>query len=115
MIHSSLNIEDRLTALIRKERILRYPEGMSLAGRYAYAWYMLYLCYVGVQREFRFDQLKDNNSQWIQSITFFNDEYYLIICCTYAQAKAFVKVECIKMDLSFKMVAGKTNVFSIVG
>jgi len=31
-IHDSLNIEDRITAFIRKERILQYPLGTDLAG-----------------------------------------------------------------------------------
>jgi hypothetical protein len=33
-VHSSLNIEDRITALIRKERILQFPEGTAYAGEY---------------------------------------------------------------------------------
>jgi len=33
-VHSSLNIEDRITALIRKERMLQFPEGMAYAGKY---------------------------------------------------------------------------------
>jgi hypothetical protein len=33
-VHSSLNIEDRITALIRKERILQFPEGTAYAGKY---------------------------------------------------------------------------------
>jgi hypothetical protein len=33
-IHDSLNIEDRITALIRKERILQYPQGTDLAGMF---------------------------------------------------------------------------------
>jgi hypothetical protein len=48
-IHASLNIEDRITALIRKERLLQYPDGTSLAGKYrmlsiyiVYNWLILY-------------------------------------------------------------------------
>ncbi|KAL2043699.1 hypothetical protein ABVK25_012521, partial [Lepraria finkii] len=66
-----------------------------------------------VQREFNFDRTRDDKEQWIRSVTFFDDEHYLIICCTYAQAKAFLKVECMEMDLAFKMVQGKINVFSL--
>jgi hypothetical protein len=66
-------------------------------------------------REFRFDQLKSTDEQWIRYIHEFDKDHYLIICCTYDQAKAFSKVHCIEMDLSFKMVQGKTNVFSIAG
>jgi hypothetical protein len=31
-IHSSLNVEDRVAALIRKQKLLTYPEGSDLAG-----------------------------------------------------------------------------------
>jgi len=67
----------------------------------------------GVLREFSIDQHKENTKQWIRAVHNFDDEHYLIICCTYAQAKAFQRVTCIEMDLSFKMVQGKTNLFSI--
>lgn len=76
---------------------------------------MLNLCWVGVQREFDFDRLKPNTEQWIRSVQWLDDEHYLIICCTYAQAKAFMKVQCVEMDLAFKMVQGTTNLFSIAG
>lgn len=33
-IHKSLNVEDRITALIRKQRLLAYPEGTALAGEH---------------------------------------------------------------------------------
>ena len=39
--------------------------------------------------------------------------HFLIICCTYAQAKAFRHVRHVQMDLAFKLVRGKTNVFSV--
>jgi hypothetical protein len=32
-IHASLNISDRLTALIRKQRLIEYPAGTSYAGK----------------------------------------------------------------------------------
>jgi hypothetical protein len=62
-----------------------------------------------------FDRLRDSDQQWIRKILFFDNEHFLIICCTYAQAKAFAQVQCIEMDLSFKMIQGSTNVFSIAG
>ena len=34
IVHSSLNIEDQITALIWKERILQFPEGRGYAGEY---------------------------------------------------------------------------------
>ena len=69
----------------------------------------------GVLREFALDQHKENTEQWIRTVHNFDDEHYLIVCCTYAQAKAFQHVTCMEMDLSFKMVQGKTNLFSIAG
>jgi len=33
-LHQSLNIEDRVAALIRKQKLLTYPEGSSLAGKH---------------------------------------------------------------------------------
>ncbi|KAN0068226.1 hypothetical protein V8E54_013796, partial [Elaphomyces granulatus] len=97
-LHQSLKVEDRVSALIRKQKILQYPEGSSLAG---------------VIREC-FDQLRSCDEHWIRKIHSFDDEHLLIICFTYGQAKAFTK-ECLEMDLAFKMVQGKTNVFSISG
>jgi len=69
----------------------------------------------GMLREFSTDQYKENTEQWIRAIHNFNNEHFLIVCCTYAQAKAFQHVTCIEMDLSFKMIRGKTNLFSIAG
>jgi len=34
-LHKSLNIEDKIAALIRKQKLLVYPEGSSLAGEHA--------------------------------------------------------------------------------
>jgi hypothetical protein len=68
-----------------------------------------------VLREFAFDQRRDNDKQWIREVHWFDETHFLILCCTYAQAKAFIDVKHIEMDLSFKMVNGKTNVFSISG
>jgi hypothetical protein len=31
-VHRSLNIEDPVTALIHKQRLLSYPQGTSIAG-----------------------------------------------------------------------------------
>lgn len=36
VLHKSLNVEDRVAALIRKHRLLTYPEGTSLAGMQIY-------------------------------------------------------------------------------
>jgi len=99
-IHKSLHIEDKVTALIHKQRLLHYPQGTSLAG---------------VWREYQFDLTKSNDEQWIREVFFFDEqrEHYLIICCTYEQAKLFQNVQHLEMDLAFKMVQGQTKVFSI--
>ncbi|PYH88477.1 hypothetical protein BO71DRAFT_403826 [Aspergillus ellipticus CBS 707.79] len=98
-LHQGLRVEDRVTALIRKQRLLTYPLGTNLQG---------------IQREYSFDQLRNSDEQWIREVHFLdNTNHFLILCCTYAQAKAFINVQHIEMDLSFKMVQGTTNVFSI--
>jgi hypothetical protein len=67
-------------------------------------------------REFSFDQTRSLTDQWIRKvIRLDSDEHFLIICCTSAQAKAFAEARCVEIDLAYKMVAGKTNVFTIVG
>ena len=73
---------------------------------------------VGVEREHSFDQFKSKEDQWIRTIYYFDDEvynYFIVICCTLRQAQALVKATALEIDLSFKMVAGKVNLFSISG
>jgi hypothetical protein len=86
--------------MIHKEKLLKYPYGVTLAG---------------IWREFVFDQAKPSDEQWIREVYFFDEdrEHFLIICCTYEQAKLFQKVQFLQMDLAFKMVQGKTKVFSL--
>ncbi|KAL4959544.1 uncharacterized protein BDV14DRAFT_160917 [Aspergillus stella-maris] len=100
-LHASLNIEDRISGLIRKQRLLQYPDGTDLAG---------------VIREFEFDKKKPYN-QWIRDIYFFEDnpQKFIILCCLDEQARAFQTARYLEIDLSFKMIQGKTNVFSLVG
>lgn len=99
-LHIALHVEDRVTAIIRKQRLLHYPLGTAIAG---------------VKREYDFDCRKPKDEQWIREIYFFdeNHEHFLVICLTYAQAKAFQTAHYIEMDLAFKMIAGKINVFTI--
>lgn len=33
-LHQSLTVEDRVAALLRKQKLLTYPEGSSLAGKH---------------------------------------------------------------------------------
>lgn len=69
-----------------------------------------------VEREFTKSSCRPSHEQWIRAFQWFNNkENFIVICCTYAQAKAFRNAHCLEMDLSFKMVQGKTNVFSICG
>ncbi len=44
-VHGSLNIEDRITAIIRKEKILQYPEGILYAGKYILSICPVYACF----------------------------------------------------------------------
>ena len=78
-----------------------------------YAMHTLNLYQSDVQQEYFFDCLWDSDEQWICKIHFFDDEYFLIICCTYAQAKTFVQIQCAEMNLSFKMIQESTNLFSV--
>lgn len=72
--------------------------------------------YIGVVREWTSDRVKSSEDQWIRHIEWLSETHFIVICCTYDQAKLFVeKGRCIEMDLSFKMIQGKTNVFSISG
>ncbi|RKF76962.1 hypothetical protein GcM3_075029 [Golovinomyces cichoracearum] len=50
-LHPSLGAQDRLTALIREERLYQYPAVTD---------------YAGVSREFQLDRLKDSEDQWIR-------------------------------------------------
>jgi hypothetical protein len=86
----------------------------------AYARHVLSLYSTGVEREFHFDKLKPKAEQWIRSIYSFDitetvNNYFIIVCCTFKQAQALVKAKALEMDLSFKMVAGNVNLFSISG
>jgi hypothetical protein len=115
-IHQSLNVQDRLTALIRKERILQYPAGTDLAGIYTVLLlHMLGLYRLGVQREFSVDRHKSNEEQWIREIYYLDRQHYMVICCTFKQAKAFMATRHLEIDLSFKMVQGNVNLFTIAG
>jgi hypothetical protein len=97
-IHESLHIQDRITAMIHKEKLLRYPHCVTLAG---------------IWREYVVDQAKPSDEQWIRDVHFFDEDrkHFLIIFCTYEQAKLFQKVQFLEMDLAFKIVQGKTKVF----
>ncbi|KAI1370044.1 hypothetical protein F4677DRAFT_460196, partial [Hypoxylon crocopeplum] len=103
-IHWALNIECTINALIRKERLLQYPAGTALAG---------------VQREFELDQKRSESERWIREISYLGIKKdisrYFVICITQKQASAFRDCAHIQMDLSFKMVHGQTNLYSVVG
>ncbi|KAJ5110975.1 hypothetical protein N7532_001510 [Penicillium argentinense] len=79
-IHKSLHIEDKVTALIHKQRLLYYPQGTSFAG---------------VWREYQFDLTKNNDEQWIREVFFFDEqrEHYLIICWLNTYVYAFMNLE----------------------
>ena len=103
-IHWALNIDCTINALIRKEKILRYPAGTALSG---------------VQREFELDSKRPEHKRWIREIRYLgmrkDFNRYFVICITKRQAETFRDCAHIQMDLSFKMVHGKTNLYSVVG
>jgi hypothetical protein len=70
---------------------------------------------LGVLREYSVDRYKDHEEQWICDFHWIDKDHYIITCCTFKQAHAFIQQKSIEMDLSFKMVQGKTNLFSICG
>jgi hypothetical protein len=70
----------------------------------------------GVHREYYLDRNKPNEEQWFRDIWYSEcGKYYIIVCCTKEQAEQFQFCDHVEMDMSFKMVAGKTTVFSFVG
>jgi hypothetical protein len=52
-VHGSLNIEDRITAIIRKEKILQYPEGTAYAGTYMRSICLVYAMFKSCRRSTR--------------------------------------------------------------
>lgn len=98
LIYLALNNTHVIQSMIRKERILQYPAGSWLAG---------------VQREFDLGLNISLDQKWIRSIEYYNDTGFVITCCDVQQARAFVRQPMLEMDLSFKMVRGKTNLYSL--
>jgi hypothetical protein len=77
---------------------------------------MFGLCSTGIQREFLLDRDKPNKDQWFRDIWYSNcSQYFILVCCTQEQAKQFQYCNHLQMDMSFRMVAGKIMVFSLVG
>jgi hypothetical protein len=72
---------------------------------------------LGVIREYNTDRLRVQEDQWIRYISQLGTDAkdFIIICCSYAQAKQFISMTGIEMDLAFKGVAGPVKVFSLVG
>ncbi|KAF1808047.1 hypothetical protein P152DRAFT_257482 [Eremomyces bilateralis CBS 781.70] len=107
-IARAVAVRDRISMLIRKQRLLEHPDGTSLAG---------------VAREADIDRTRPNEQQWIRKIVFIDEageastcgSHYIVICMTYAGAKQFHKSNMFEMDTAFKGVHGGHNVFSIAG
>jgi hypothetical protein len=115
-LHDALNIQDTITAFIRRERLIQYPQGTHLQGiLFAYTKHMLSLHSVGVIREFHLDREKHPEEQWIRAVRFLDNEEYLIVLCTQKMAIAMLDCIHLEIDMSFKIVAGATNLFSLVG
>ncbi|ORY59939.1 uncharacterized protein BCR38DRAFT_412156 [Pseudomassariella vexata] len=100
-IEDGLNIEDRVEALIRKERLMIFPAGSHFAGA----------C-----RQFELEKNKPRSQRWIRHIHRFDDyKHFLIICCTQKQAELWKYEKFLQVDLSYKMIKGDTNLFSFAG
>lgn len=73
----------------------------------------------GVLREYRVDQHRppDDPSNWFRTVERFgeDDEGLIIVAFSYNQAMKLHEALHVDMDLSFKMIQGKTNLFSIDG
>ncbi|KAI2466462.1 hypothetical protein F4781DRAFT_434338 [Annulohypoxylon bovei var. microspora] len=73
----------------------------------------------GIQREFELDLKRPEDERWIREICYLGVKKdisrYVVICMTKKQAEAFRDCAHIQMDLSFKMVHGQTNLYSVVG
>ena len=76
---------------------------------------MLSLRSPGATRELHLDQERHNEDQWIRAIRFLPNNEFLIVLCTNNMAKAILSCIHLEMDISFKMVAGTTNLYSLVG
>lgn len=69
----------------------------------------------GIEREFSLDRHRDNSDQWIRQTYYFpNSPHFLFVCCTATQAEAFLDCKHLEIDMSFKMVTGQTNLFSLI-
>ena len=66
---------------------------------------------LGVWREYLIDRNLPSEEQFIRHIHSFDEDHFMIICFTYTQAKEFFRHHCIQMDLAFKMVQGKINLY----
>jgi hypothetical protein len=76
---------------------------------------MLSIYLIGIEREYSLDRHRPNSEQWIRQIYQFpNSSNFIIVCCTTIQAEEFMKCQHLEIDMSFKMVAGQTNLFSLV-
>jgi hypothetical protein len=101
-LERALNVHDTIRALIHQQRIIHYPKGTNITG---------------VVRQYEIDRRRPIEEQWIREVHFFDElqTQFLIICCSYDQAKLFQDQKHIQMDLAFKMVQGKTRTFTIAG
>jgi hypothetical protein len=70
---------------------------------------------LGVLREYAFEKHRPNEDQWIRKVHQISYSEWIIICCSYAQSTAMIQQNCFQADVSFKLISGKTNVFSIGG
>ena len=117
-IHLALACEDRQWAIIRMLRLQRYPVGTHLLGISSLIMLLAYtnLCSTGIQRELSIDKQRSNEEQWFREVWYSDcEQYFIIVCCTKEQAIHYQKCRHAQIDCAFKMVAGRTMVFSLCG
>lgn len=90
-IHQSLSNEDRIRALIEREKTLRYPFGQGIEA---------------VKFHFAASSQSDPSlPTYIRRIH--EDDDFISICCFSAdQAKLWKNVQCVQTDVSYKRVLG---------
>lgn len=106
-VHPSLACKSKISALLRKEQLLAFPQGLHLAGTY-------YLCildasnmYLGLHREMCIQE-KDKQQQYIQKV-YFDGVNVLIICYFRELLLLILHQKSIQVDMSFKRIAGDIN------
>lgn len=101
----------KLTAIIKKQRMIDYPYGRDLAGLfnlYLFNQVKIINAFTGVQYEYTTKHQNYPNTAYIRYVH--NDGInILIICFSKDQALQFQSLETFQMDLTFKRIFGEVN------